>query len=293
MLHAGSIVFNGAMVDLMPWMFVGGTYVLHESFDAERVIEDIARHEVTHIIMVPAQIIAILDSPAYAPEKLASLEMLHNLGAPLHVRFKERINAELPGRFYELYGLTEGFMTDPRQARLDPQAGLGRLSDAVHGDPHPARGRQRRARRARWARFAGAARACMPGYYKRPDLHGEGDRRRLAAHRRCRLPRRGRLPLPGRSHQGHDHRRRRQRLPERHREGDDRPSGGAGSGRVRRTRSEVGRGAGRRGRDQGRRAAGRATIWWSGRMRASTPSFSGSGTSSSTTSSRAMSPARR
>ena len=39
--------------------------------------------------------------------------MLHNLGAPLHVRFKERINAELPGRFYELYGLTEGFVTKP------------------------------------------------------------------------------------------------------------------------------------------------------------------------------------
>ena len=92
-LHAGSIVFNGAMVDLMPWMFVGGTYVLHESFSAERVIEDIARHKVTHIIMVPAQITALLDSPAYAPEKLMSLEMLHNLGAPLHVRFKERINA--------------------------------------------------------------------------------------------------------------------------------------------------------------------------------------------------------
>ena len=110
-LHAGSIVFNGAMVDLMPWMFVGGTYVLHESFSAERVIEDIARYKVTHIIMVPAQITAILDSPAYAPEKLGSLEMLHNLGAPLHVRFKERINAELPGRFYELYGLTEGFVT--------------------------------------------------------------------------------------------------------------------------------------------------------------------------------------
>ncbi|MFO1129552.1 MAG: AMP-binding protein [Rhodospirillales bacterium] len=110
-LHAGSIVFNGSMVDLMPWMFVGGTYILHDGFVPERVIEDIARRKVTHIILVPAQIIAILEDPAYSPEKLSSLQMLHNLGAPLHVRFKERINAELPGRFYELYGLTEGFWT--------------------------------------------------------------------------------------------------------------------------------------------------------------------------------------
>jgi long-chain acyl-CoA synthetase len=34
-LHAGSLVFNGAMLDLMPWMYLGGTYILHESFNAE------------------------------------------------------------------------------------------------------------------------------------------------------------------------------------------------------------------------------------------------------------------
>jgi acyl-CoA synthetase (AMP-forming)/AMP-acid ligase II len=110
-LHAGSIVFNGAMLDLMPWMFVGGTYVLHERFDAERVIEDVARWKVTHLVMVPAQIVAILQSPAFEPRKLTSLEMIHNVGAPLHVEHKKRINEALPGRFYELYGLTEGFVT--------------------------------------------------------------------------------------------------------------------------------------------------------------------------------------
>jgi acyl-CoA synthetase (AMP-forming)/AMP-acid ligase II len=110
-LHAGSIVFNGAMLDLMPWMYVGGTYILHESFKAERVIEDVARYKVTHLVMVPAQIIAILNSPAYDPEKMTTLEMIHNVGAPLHVEHKKVLNATLPGRFYELYGVTEGFMT--------------------------------------------------------------------------------------------------------------------------------------------------------------------------------------
>ena len=110
-LHAGSIVFNGAMLDLMPWMYVGGTYILHECFKAERVIEDVARYKVTHLVMVPAQIIAILNSPAYDPQKLMSLEMIHNVGAPLHVEHKKVLNATLPGRFYELYGVTEGFMT--------------------------------------------------------------------------------------------------------------------------------------------------------------------------------------
>jgi acyl-CoA synthetase (AMP-forming)/AMP-acid ligase II len=168
-LHAGSIVFNGCMVDLMPWMFVGGTYVLHESFQPERVIEDIARYKVTHIIMVPAQIIAILDSPIYAPEKLASLEMLHNLGAPLHVHCKQRINAELPGRFYELYGLTEGFMTV-----LDKHDAIRKLGSV--GCPTPFM--QIRILREDGSECApgevgeicGRSPCLMPGYYKRPDL---------------------------------------------------------------------------------------------------------------------------
>jgi acyl-CoA synthetase (AMP-forming)/AMP-acid ligase II len=168
-LHAGSIVFNGAMVDLMPWMFVGGTYVLHESFDAERVIEDIARYKVTHIIMVPAQITAILDSPAYAPEKLMSLEMLHNLGAPLHVRIKQRINAELPGRFYELYGLTEGFMTI-----LDKHDAIRKLGSV--GCPPPfmeiriLREDGSECAPGEVGEICGRSPCLMPGYYKRPDL---------------------------------------------------------------------------------------------------------------------------
>ena len=35
-LHAGAIVFNGAMLDLMPWMFLGCRYILHESLRSGR-----------------------------------------------------------------------------------------------------------------------------------------------------------------------------------------------------------------------------------------------------------------
>ncbi|MCP4337870.1 MAG: long-chain fatty acid--CoA ligase [Desulfobulbaceae bacterium] len=110
-LHAGAIVFNVAMLDLMPWMFLGCKYILHKNFNAEAVIADIAKEKVTHIVMVPAQIIAILNSPAFDPDKLSSLEMIHNVGAPLLMEYKHRLNESLPGRFYELYGLSEGFMT--------------------------------------------------------------------------------------------------------------------------------------------------------------------------------------
>jgi acyl-CoA synthetase (AMP-forming)/AMP-acid ligase II len=168
-LHAGSIVFNGAMIDMMPWMFVGGTYILHESFDAARVIETIDREQVTHIIMVPAQIIAILNHPAFEPRKLQSLEMLQNLGAPLHVEYKQRVNELLPGRFYELYGLTEGLMTV-----LDKHDAV-RKEGSV-GCPPPfmdikiMREDGSEAAAGEVGEIAGRSPCLMAGYYKRADL---------------------------------------------------------------------------------------------------------------------------
>jgi acyl-CoA synthetase (AMP-forming)/AMP-acid ligase II len=110
-LHSGAIVFNGAFVTLMPAFHLGATYILHRQFDAAAMIAAIAAEKVTHIMLVPAQIIALLDSPAFDPEKLASLQMILSLGAPLAQPRKDQLNRLLPGRFYELYGLTEGFLT--------------------------------------------------------------------------------------------------------------------------------------------------------------------------------------
>ena len=110
-LHSGSIVFNGAMLDFMPWMYLGATYILHESFDAERVLGEIEDSRVTHMVMVPSQIMALLNHPAFDATRLHSLEGIQNVGAPLLLEYKKRLNDELPDRFYELYGLTEGFMT--------------------------------------------------------------------------------------------------------------------------------------------------------------------------------------
>ena len=168
-MHAGSIVFNGSMVDLMPWMFVGCTYILHEAFDAGRVIADIEREQVTHMVMVPAQIIAILDHPDFAPEKFRSMEMIQNIGAPLLLEHKRKLNELLPGRFYELYGLTEGFMTvlDKTDAiRKEGSVGVPppflemRIlrEDGTECDPGEV------------GEICGRGPMLMPGYYKRPDL---------------------------------------------------------------------------------------------------------------------------
>ena len=110
-LHTGAIVFNGAFVTLMPAFHLGATYILHRQFDPAAMIDTIAQEKVTHIMVVPAQIIALLDSPAFDPKKFGSLQMILSLGAPLAQSRKDQLELLLPGRFHELYGLTEGFVT--------------------------------------------------------------------------------------------------------------------------------------------------------------------------------------
>ena len=171
-LHAGSIVFNGAMLDLMPWMFVGCTYILHESFDAECVIRDIAAEKVTHIVMVPSQIIALLDHSDFDPDSLQSLEMILSVGAPLLLEHKNRLNRALPNRFYELYGLTKGFMTV-----LDCNDALRKTGSV--GVPPPfyemrivdSDGNE--CAIGETGEICGRGPLMMPGYYKRPDLTDE------------------------------------------------------------------------------------------------------------------------
>jgi acyl-CoA synthetase (AMP-forming)/AMP-acid ligase II len=168
-LHAGSIVFNGAFLDLMPWMYLGCTYILHPAFDAGRVIAEVERSRVTHMVMVPSQIIALLRHPAFSPARLASLEMIQSVGAPLHLEHKKRLNEALPGRFYELYGLTEGFMTVlDREDAVRKAGSVGapvgfyemRILDEA-GREVPA---------GQVGEICGRGPLMMAGYYKRPDL---------------------------------------------------------------------------------------------------------------------------
>mgnify|MGYP000585582834 CR=1 FL=1 len=171
-LHAGAIVFNGAFVDLMPTVFVGATYILLNQFEPNSYIETIEQEKVTHIMVVPAQIIAMLNSPNFSYDSLKSLEMILSLGAPLHREHKEELNKKLPGRFYELYGLTEGFVTvldkndyaaKPDSVGVPPPFFEMKIADQ-NGKEVPT---------GEVGEICGRGPILMPEYYKRPDLTAE------------------------------------------------------------------------------------------------------------------------
>jgi long-chain acyl-CoA synthetase len=168
-LHAGSLVFNGSFLTLMPAFYLGATYVLMPGFHARKMIDLMHAEKVTHVLAVPSQIIALLAESDFDEEHLPELEMICSLGAPLHLRHKEELARRLPRRFYELYGLTEGFVTildrddfpaKPGSVGVPPPLYEMRIVDEEDRDL-PA---------GEVGEILGRGPIMMPGYYKRPDL---------------------------------------------------------------------------------------------------------------------------
>jgi acyl-CoA synthetase (AMP-forming)/AMP-acid ligase II len=95
--------------------------------------------------------------------------MLGSVGAPLHREHREKLIEHLPGRVYELYGLTEGFITvlDKEDfARKRDSVGIPasfadmRIVDSSGADVAA----------GVVGEIVGRSPLLMPGYYKRPDL---------------------------------------------------------------------------------------------------------------------------
>ena len=171
-LQTGAMVFNGAFVMLMAAQYSGASYVLTSAFDAGQVLDLIEAEQVSHCMMVPAQVISLLDHPRFDPERLRSLRVLLTLGAPMPAERREQWMRLLPGTYHELYGLTEGFVTildsadaprKPGSVGCAPPLFAMRIVDEHGVDLPPGENGE----------ILGRGPILMPGYYQRPELTAE------------------------------------------------------------------------------------------------------------------------
>ncbi len=168
-LHAGSLVFNGSFVTLMPALYLGCPYVLLPAFDPRAMIDALAAEGVTHVMTVPSQLVALLQHDDFDEAHLPRLEMIGSLGAPLLLEHKQELMRRLPRRLYELYGLTEGFVTILDREDVDRKPGSVGVPPPLYslkilgpdGAELPP---------GEVGEIAGRGPITMPGYLGRPDL---------------------------------------------------------------------------------------------------------------------------
>jgi fatty-acyl-CoA synthase len=90
-------------------MFLGSTLVLHSKFKPDQVFEDIEKHKVTAVVVVPVMLSRMLDALDKLDDKpdLSSLRIIFVSGSALGADVAERALKDIGPVVYNMYGSTE------------------------------------------------------------------------------------------------------------------------------------------------------------------------------------------
>ncbi len=87
---------------------VGGGCITMPQFRPAAVIDAVARHGITDIIVVPSMLQSLLDDPGFDPARVKSLDRIAFGAAPMPPDLLDRALAAWPhAEFFQAYGLTE------------------------------------------------------------------------------------------------------------------------------------------------------------------------------------------
>jgi acyl-CoA synthetase (AMP-forming)/AMP-acid ligase II len=128
----------GARIESMGYMFLGGTIVLHRTFDPVAVLETVHLERITAMHIAPVMVQRILDVPDRARFDVGSLTCVHYASAPMPVPLLRRAIEAFGPIFVQVYGMTEclgGTVLKAHQHKIDgSEAERRRLSSA--GQPY-------------------------------------------------------------------------------------------------------------------------------------------------------------
>jgi acyl-CoA synthetase (AMP-forming)/AMP-acid ligase II len=108
-LACGPLYHVGALDLVTTTMIaVGATTVVHTTFDAQQVVDEIERSRITTIWAAPAMVRAILDVPGVESRDLSSVRVIIAGGEKMPIPTIERIRTTFPSAWFaDAYGLTE------------------------------------------------------------------------------------------------------------------------------------------------------------------------------------------
>jgi 2,3-dihydroxybenzoate-AMP ligase len=107
------------------YFFSGGTVVLHQNTKPEQMFALIERHGVTHLKVVPALLIRLINDPAVAQAKLDSVRLIQSGGQRMQPEVRLRTRELFRNAFVqENFGMSEGLLMfvragDPEVVKME------------------------------------------------------------------------------------------------------------------------------------------------------------------------------
>jgi acyl-CoA synthetase (AMP-forming)/AMP-acid ligase II len=132
-LACGPLYHVGAL-DLTATSLIaaGASTIIHRSFDAAAVVEELERSRVTTVWLAPAMVNAIMALPEIDRRDLTSVRVIINGGEKMPVPLIERIQRTFPAAWFaDAYGLTETVSGDTfldRESIVSKLGSVGRPS---------------------------------------------------------------------------------------------------------------------------------------------------------------------
>jgi len=159
---------NGTWITMEPAIYFGGTVVLMSKFSGRDFLDTVDREGCTHAFLVPTQIIVILSEKA-AEGSLKSMRGILSGGAPLTSTTFEELRTRYPQiGIYEIYGITEGFITvaEPRDWDHGKRGSVGK--PLFGADVQIINSKGEVLARGETGEIVGWSAGLMKGYYRHP-----------------------------------------------------------------------------------------------------------------------------
>ena len=107
------------------FMFNGAKVVVHANTRPAEMFALIQKHKVTHLKVVPALLIRLINDPSVGDYDLSSLKLIQSGGQRMQPEVRAKTRALIPGVFVqENFGMSEGMLmfvraTDPEEVKLE------------------------------------------------------------------------------------------------------------------------------------------------------------------------------
>lgn len=164
---------NTTMVSVLRTLAQGGQFVLMKKFREKELLEIAEREKTTHAVLVPVQLQRLLAQPDFDSYDLRNFELVMTTSAPLSVSIKQDMVNRWPGKFIEIYGLTEGgpitvLVTNDHPDKLHT---VGQTADNSEIRVVDEEGKE--VPRGTIGELIGISDNLMAGYHNRPDANRE------------------------------------------------------------------------------------------------------------------------